>query len=684
VVPANLRDKWQTELLRRFDRDVPILKREDLSKFLDNLDAGLDPDLVGIIGIETMRTYPRLDELATKWPRIDLAIIDEAHSLRNSGTKTAALGSLLSDIADSLVFLSATPINLHKKDLFNLLNMLDEGEFPDFVEFQEQLEPVKVLNNAASRLLSSENLNTSEIIEYLESISEMTYGHYITEHPDFEDVISLLEINRKFDPETVAKVRRKLANLSPLSSLLTRTRKIDVPGDKAVREPRNLQVPWTPLESEYYKTLQDTLTAEVLARGGIPGFELQMPLRQAASCLPASIELMKEKRGVSEELVDDDDTSSHGTMFETISVSPVLEKILAKWDLSKNVDTKYDQLLFALNNLPSSPEHKNRNQTPVLLFSFFRPTLEYLQRRLTQDGKRVGLMYGKTPMNDRKKIMKEFRDGSFDILLVSEVGSEGLDFEFCNVLVNYDLPWNPMRVEQRIGRLDRFGQKSEKIFIFNLEIPDTIEGQIIGRLYNRIDIFRLALGDLEPILGEVDSLLRMTLDPSLSEDQKKQRQEEIMVAIESRIIDLGDLEENRGNLLGLDSAAIEGFTDSTPGAGKYIGEVELKNFLDYGLVKYKSRLKQGPIPDTYKLEGTPALADDLMRRREFKEGTSLGRDRLIQLCRDGAWIEITFKSDLASREDTELMSIRHPIARIVELAMREDLALERFGSIALT
>ena len=66
-------------------------------------------------------------------------------------------------------------------------------------------------------------------------------------------------------------------------------------------------------------------------------------------------------------------------------------------------------------------------------------------------------------MRDRQPIIDDFRDGKFELLVASEVASEGLDFEFCNVLVNYDLPWNPMRVEQRIGRLDRFGQKHEKI-----------------------------------------------------------------------------------------------------------------------------------------------------------------------------------------------------------------------------
>src|SRR5205823_4502518 len=95
------------------------------------------------------------------------------------------------------------------------------------------------------------------------------------------------------------------------------------------------------------------------------------------------------------------------------------------------------------------------------------------------------------PQGDERAVrLTAFRDNpSVRILVSSEVGSEGLDFQFCSVLVNYDLPWNPMVVEQRIGRLDRLGQKAERIVIFNFSVRETIEERILERLYARIRIF---------------------------------------------------------------------------------------------------------------------------------------------------------------------------------------------------
>ena len=88
------------------------------------------------------------------------------------------------------------------------------------------------------------------------------------------------------------------------------------------------------------------------------------------------------------------------------------------------------------------------------------------------------------------------------MLLSSEVGSEGLDMQFCDALVNYDLPWNPMVVEQRIGRIDRFGQKSPIVNIYNLVVKDSIQEDIYTRLLDRIGIFRGCIGDLEAILDK--------------------------------------------------------------------------------------------------------------------------------------------------------------------------------------
>src|SRR5690606_32243099 len=122
---------------------------------------------------------------------------------------------------------------------------------------------------------------------------------------------------------------------------------------------------------------------------------------------------------------------------------------------------------------------------------------------------RVGLVTGEiTDDKDREFIRNRFRlskenEEAIDILLSSEVGCEGLDYEFCDRLVNYDIPWNPMRIEQRIGRIDRFGQQAEKIFIFNFITPGTVEERIFFRCFERLGIFQDTLGDLEEVLGEL-------------------------------------------------------------------------------------------------------------------------------------------------------------------------------------
>jgi hypothetical protein len=105
------------------------------------------------------------------------------------------------------------------------------------------------------------------------------------------------------------------------------------------------------------------------------------------------------------------------------------------------------------------------------------------------------------------------------VLLSSEIGSEGLDFQFCDALVNYDIPWNPMRIEQRIGRIDRYGQKSETVAIWNLVTPGTVDFEVYERCLLRIGVFAQSIGGCEEILGEIAREIRsvgedMTLSPA--------------------------------------------------------------------------------------------------------------------------------------------------------------------------
>ena len=101
----------------------------------------------------------------------------------------------------------------------------------------------------------------------------------------------------------------------------------------------------------------------------------------------------------------------------------------------------------------------------------------------------------------RDAIKKRFRDGLADCLICTDAAAEGLNFQFCGALVNYDMPWNPMKVEQRIGRIDRLGQKHERIRIINMHYQDTVEADVYVSLRKRIDLFKTFVGKLQPILS---------------------------------------------------------------------------------------------------------------------------------------------------------------------------------------
>jgi SNF2 family DNA or RNA helicase len=125
----------------------------------------------------------------------------------------------------------------------------------------------------------------------------------------------------------------------------------------------------------------------------------------------------------------------------------------------------------------------------------------------------------------KQDLINEFRERpELRVLVSTEVAAEGVDLQFSRLLINYDLPWNPMRVEQRIGRIDRLGQKAKVIYIWNLFYQDTIDERILGRLLTRLKIFEEALGEPEPIIGETIQRLEYKLLTSrLTPMKRRQR-----------------------------------------------------------------------------------------------------------------------------------------------------------------
>ena len=247
------------------------------------------------------------------------------------------------------------------------------------------------------------------------------------------------------------------------------------------------------------------------------------------------------------EWAETDDTAFVSSGDAVDSIRSQIETILEKARSLDPFDPKLEALRKIIRDKQDLPNNK------IMLFSSFRHTLAYLDEQLRADGIRVGMIHGGTPDEERVALRGRFekpREDSdcLDVLLFSEVGCEGLDYQFCDCIVNYDLPWNPMRVEQRIGRIDRNGQQSESVAIVNLITPGTVDADIYERCLLRIGVFENALGGSEEILGDISREIRNIAENfSLSEEERRSRLQqladnEIRLVQEQEKLEQGQLE----------------------------------------------------------------------------------------------------------------------------------------------
>jgi SNF2 family DNA or RNA helicase len=192
--------------------------------------------------------------------------------------------------------------------------------------------------------------------------------------------------------------------------------------------------------------------------------------------------------------------------------------------------------------LTATREILQRFPGQFLIFTEYRETLETIVRQLTTWGIPSVGFHGGLDIRQKEAVITAFRGGSplgadngalgVRVMVSTESGAEGRNLQFCHQLVNFDLPWNPMRVEQRIGRLHRLGQVND-VTIFNLSCNETIEAHIIDLLARKIRMFELVIGELDLILGSIDGnksfedLLRVAWEGSMSQTDLAERFEAI-------------------------------------------------------------------------------------------------------------------------------------------------------------
>lgn len=675
VCPSVLRSKWVAEMRNRFDREVDQLAtKAEIEAMIARFEDGTPGTLSAVVSVESMRSEQLVTRLAGALPHFDLVIVDEAHVMRNVGTATHALGQVLADAADALLFLSATPLNLHTGDLFALLHLLDEDTFPDQQIFERQLAP----NAHLHRLVTSLRPGAVDVEAARTALGQFAGGDLaVAARPEFGELADLLRSSEQLTADSLAVARRRAAELNVLSSTVSRTRRSDVATEfKAKRTPREIQVRLTPEEERLYGLTAEWIRRRADLTTSAPGLAAVMPLRQAASCLPVMREQISRDGRVLGFDPDDADDGDQGVREEAELAQAGLELVAALNALG-DTDSKFEGLLEELREL------RRIGYRQVMVFSFFRGTLRYLCRRL-QDEFRVRVMDGGVKVAERDQLMEQFRQGQFDILLVSEVGSEGLDFEFCGAIVNYDLPWNPMRVEQRIGRIDRFGQDRERIFISNFVVPGTIESDILYRLYQRIRIFEESVGELEPILREgFDHLEWTALRPDLTDEEREREIQRQATAIETKSNDVKDLEGAAASLAGIDELLIEDFETGALARGGYIGKAEIEQLVVSFVRGMGGTWKV--IDGVPVLRGSAELAQAVQETLQAKPALKRHRSaqRLPARLREQLDIYCALDPLDSLDGDRELLGPTHPLVVTAARTAAKRLDRSRFGYLSI-
>lgn len=621
VCPAALCEKWQNELLSKFDIKAQIVDANELHKAIIEITTGQIRSGYYIISYEGLRPpkgwkdwTPQetdrnararlasyLNSAEPHGETFQMLIVDEAHRLRNEHSQQHKAVAALREFAENVLFLSATPIQTGNDNLFALLNILDPSTYP----YPETLDAVIRMNEPLIELeglIAQSTISTEELKNRLQTIKDkrLQYGFDVSEI-DFmlnEDVSNHKLKDKAFRVDLIKRINR----LNPLNRMMTRTLKRDVQERRVVRNPKTLSIELSEGERQYYDEVTAAVRRFCESRELPVGFILTFSQQMMSSCLPASLQYWARLtrcdndafKELSDEFFDDSDNGNDvelGPMLRELN--HVAKKYINTLGLLQE-DTKFNWLLDTINKQLTAEGSKK-----VIVFSFYKTTLRYLEAKLQQHGILVARVDGSIHRSDRYKIVEDFSNNQYDVMLCSEAMAEGIDLQFVDCLVNYDLPWNPARIEQRIGRIDRIGQKSPSIKIFNFIYKSTIEEQIHQRLLERLAVFTSALGLAEDVLGaQIDKLTKNLFSKTLTQVEEIAEIERAALAIENC---RKQTEEAKGNSIIFD--LMNGQIDDIQRLQRYVTGEDL---LEY--VKGFCRLDEGNTQlyldskDLYKLE----------------------------------------------------------------------------------
>lgn len=490
VAPANLAFQWQRELKEKFDEKFLVMKGSDIRD-----QFGVNQWLEQRQTITSLDLAKRADILpGLQQAHWDLVIVDEAHRMSWSppARKTAryALGELLRDTTYNLLLLTATP---HKGDPVNFslfLQLLDVDAFADVSSIREAMDRrrapfylrrtkeamVHFPERRADGTWVAERIFTKRIPRTVD---------FQIDGPEFELYRDVTRFVKRQSARAAAQEDDPRARAVGFLMALYQRRLAS--STRAVRRS---------LENRAKRLELGLKRAEELMRTAPPD-------------IPDADELEEMEEGERTRLEE---------LIEAISLAgnaaEVRKEIAELGELAKQAlgveDAGAEAKLSRLQNLLQEEGFFDHPEKRLLLFTEFKDTLDYLIEKLKSWGFRVGFIHGGMKSGSRDEpgtrlhAEQQFKDGQIQVLVATEAAGEGINLQCCHILFNYDIPWNPNRLEQRMGRIHRYGQR-EDCLIFNFVATNTIEGRVLQRLLEKLREIRDALDDdaVFNVVGEV-------------------------------------------------------------------------------------------------------------------------------------------------------------------------------------
>lgn len=681
--------KWELEMLR-FDEEFTPLNGATLRQIISDADRDgewpsrfnrvIMPYSIFDKGIfeGEQKKKARCYGLSTldPAPHFDLVIVDEVHYIRNGSVdKEKAYAykctKYFCDHADAVVMLTATPLQTGDDDLFTILNVLRPDLIIDKNTLNMLMRPNANITTAARLARMAEDGWQDKVKKELNEVLKTQWGsNVISKNPAYAESLSILEAGNSITREHRIKLISSIESLHSLNNLMNRTRRKDIQ-DFCVRKPITLEVDFTEEQSELYHEL---LSFEYIALSKLHSvrninFMMSTIKRQAASCIFGLAPFMKDivNRRLDELAKDDSDFDGVAEDYSDDIFKDFAESIIQKSRNLSGVDPKYDAILRVIKDKQKEENNK------ILLFSTFRHTLSYLEERLKKDGLRVAQINGSSADENRCDLRDRFElpkddPKAIDILLFTEVGAEGLDYQFCNMMINYDLPWNPMKIEQRIGRIDRRGQKSDSVFICNPITKGTVDAEIYNRCLFRIGIFERSIGDCDEILGKITRQIEDVGGSSvLSEEEKKKKLEQIADNEIRKIQELDKLEDDEKGLFGFNLSEYMISKDVERSESAWISPRQIENLVKKYLMgvlgKDKSIVGESANKQI-RLSGDDKnkLLQDFRKLSTIK--SSVKRKWETFLKDSNQYHELTFDSDSAkTNRKAFFITATHPLAK---------------------